>query len=304
MSYDWSSRGLLLWESTFYQQFSVLRSSEFIFPLRRCLFYFMFVSPLFCSRSASHFSAHRCPFTSSLWLRAFLMRFYTHPHAHNVHAKAHKSRAGEGSGKVRYSDEVWSKNTSCFPGKAASKKSACLLSYHLTSVGRRELLTVVVFPLAEHADLWKQSLHTQTEAITLGEPTEQDLTKQLCALFISSFADFHCVWELMRIEGYSERRVKDPWARQHLHQLRDRLHGLLLSDRCRYIRQRCSDLLPLISCAAFSPPSGNRNHRNRQYQALCDLFVSVFSFHICWSYSKPRVSFHSLEMKTLAGINL
>lgn len=132
---------------------------------------------------------------------------------HTMYMRKHtKGRAGEGSGKVRYSDEVWSKNTSCFPGKAASTKSACLLSYHLTSVGRRELLTVVVFPLAEHADLWKQSLRTQTEAITLGEPTEQDLTKQLCALFIFTFADFHCVWELMRIEGYSERRVKDPWA--------------------------------------------------------------------------------------------
>lgn len=59
-----------------------------------------------------------------------------------------------GSGKLTYSDEVWSKNTSCFPGNAASKKvPVCLFSRHLTSVGRRELLTVVVFPLAEHADL-------------------------------------------------------------------------------------------------------------------------------------------------------
>ncbi len=69
-----------------------------------------------------------------------------------THVKTHKHSASQGSGKVRCSDEVQSKNTSCFPGKAASE-GACLLSYHLTSASRRELLTVVVFPVAEHADL-------------------------------------------------------------------------------------------------------------------------------------------------------
>lgn len=54
----------------------------------------------------------------------------------------------------------------------------------------------------------------------------------------------------------------------------------------------------------FSPACGTMNHRNRQQQALCDLFVSAFSFHICRSYSTPRVSIHSLEIKMLAGINL
>lgn len=50
---------------------------------------------------------------------------------------------------------------------------------------------MVVFPLAEHADLWKQSLQTQTEAIRLGELIEQSLAEQLCAVFIFTFTDPH-----------------------------------------------------------------------------------------------------------------
>lgn len=53
---------------------------------------------------------------------------------------------------MRYSDEVQSKNTSCFPGKA-EREGACLRSEHLTSAGGGEPLTVLVFPVAEHADL-------------------------------------------------------------------------------------------------------------------------------------------------------
>lgn len=83
-----------------------------------------------------------------------------------------------------------------FSWKGSERESACLLSYHLTSVGRGELLTVVVFPVAEHADLWKQSLHTQTEAITLGELIEQDLAEQLCfgVLYLSSHSQICTVW--------------------------------------------------------------------------------------------------------------
>lgn len=68
-----------------------------------------------------------------------------------------------------------------FSWKGSDQEGACLLSYHLTSAGRGELLSVVVSPLAEHADLWKQSLQTQAEVITLGEFIEQDLPNS-CAL--------------------------------------------------------------------------------------------------------------------------
>lgn len=58
-----------------------------------------------------------------------------------------------------------------------------------------------------------------------------------------------------------------------------------------------------IMCFFFSA-WGSMNHRSRQQQALCDLFVSVFSFHICRSYSKPCGPVQSLVIKTLVGINL
>lgn len=84
-----------------------------------------------------------------------------------------------------------------FSWKGSEREGACLLSYRITSVGRRELLTVVDFPLAEHADLWKQSLQTQTEAITLGDPIEQDLSQQLCSgvLYLSPLPQIPTVWE-------------------------------------------------------------------------------------------------------------
>lgn len=49
-------------------------------------------------------------------------RWCTSTHAHTAHVKLHKHGASEGSGKVKHSDEVQSKNTSCFPGKAATRK--------------------------------------------------------------------------------------------------------------------------------------------------------------------------------------
>lgn len=42
----------------------------------------------------------------------------------------------------------------------------------------------MVFPLAEHADLWKQSLQTRTEAITLGYLIEQALAQQLRFIYL------------------------------------------------------------------------------------------------------------------------
>lgn len=84
-----------------------------------------------------------------------------------------------------------------FSWKGSEREGACLLSYHLTSVGRGELLTVVVSPVAEHADLWKQSPQTRTEAIMLGELIEQELAERTavlwCALFIFASTDLHCV---------------------------------------------------------------------------------------------------------------
>lgn len=76
--------------------------------------YFMSTAPPISSEAAAAVQRCVCPFTSSLWLRPF-----SHPLVHT-----HTHSASEGSGKVRYSDEVCSKNTSCFPGKAASEKVA------------------------------------------------------------------------------------------------------------------------------------------------------------------------------------
>lgn len=75
----------------------------------------------------------------------------------------HKNTALVGSGKVRYSDEVQPKNTSCFPGKAARKKvPVCSLSAEqVQAEGRSSPWRVSPLtpppPVAEHADLWKQS---------------------------------------------------------------------------------------------------------------------------------------------------
>lgn len=99
-----------------------------------------------------------------------------------------------------------------FSWKGSEREGACLLSYHLTSVGRRELLTVVVFPLAKHADLWKQSLQTQTEAIPLGELIEQDLAEQLCfgVLYLSSLSQIFTVWG-------SPARAYEDWELKQSH---------------------------------------------------------------------------------------
>lgn len=106
---------------------SLLRSSGFIFL-------FLWLLILFCTcfstRSTSTLCLQPLPFPvrqqqqfkdvcvhlphPSDW-GPFLIHLCTHTHTHS---------ASEGSGKVRYSDEVCSKNTSCFPGKAASEKVA------------------------------------------------------------------------------------------------------------------------------------------------------------------------------------
>lgn len=74
------------------------------------------------------------------------------------------------------------------------------------------------FPRAEHADLGKQSPHTQTEAITLGGLIEQDLAEQLCfgVLYLSSLSQICTVWG-SPVRAYADwewmhswRRVKDP----------------------------------------------------------------------------------------------
>lgn len=86
------------------------------------LFYFIFVSPPYSTRlsaappisleAAAAMARRRVrPFTSSLWLRPFIVHLdSTHTHC-TVYIKTHKHSASEGSGKVRYSDEGQSKNT-------------------------------------------------------------------------------------------------------------------------------------------------------------------------------------------------
>lgn len=152
-----------------------------------------------------------CLFTSSHWLMPMLVHFYTH----TIHVKFTQTQCQWGMWKSELFRWGPVQKHIMFSWKSSDREGACLLSHHLTSVGRRELLSVVVSPLAEHADLWKQTLQSQTEAITLSELIEQDLAEQLC--FELLYLHLHTFplcgahqWELMRLESHSQRRVKDP----------------------------------------------------------------------------------------------
>lgn len=110
-----------------YQQFSVLKSPGFIFSLSGCLLLFLIlVSPPY----STGLCLQHLPFPFRRRQQWLLDECVCLPHCsiwrptstHITHVKTPKHGASEGSGKVRYSDEVWSKNTSCFPGKAASEK--------------------------------------------------------------------------------------------------------------------------------------------------------------------------------------
>lgn len=126
-----------------------------------------------------------------------------------------------------------------------------------------------------------------------------------CALLISAFIALHCVrltrGSLWGLKVKTESKVKDPEL--------DIIFISSMVDYCCFpalllYQEYMSGFTETNIMRFFSSACGTTNHRNRQQQALCDLFVSVFSFHICWSYSKPRGSIHSLEIKIPVGINL
>lgn len=90
-----------------------------------------------------------------------------------------------------------------FSWKGSEREGACLRSSHLTSVGRGEPLTELVFP--------RQNMLTcenTTEALHLAILLNKSLLNS-CALVCFIYLHFHCAGELMRIER-SQRRVKDP----------------------------------------------------------------------------------------------
>lgn len=153
----------------------------------------------------------------------------------------------EGTGKVRYSGEVRSKNHIIF---FLERQGARRCSHHWTSVGRSGLWWFI--SMAEHAD----SASSNWRHYTLGAYwIRSSRTAVLwCALFICAFIDLHCVrrsrkslWGLkVKTESSLEKRLKI------LSQTSSLL--LLLSEHCCYIKNICWDLLRLISCASPSLP--------------------------------------------------
>lgn len=108
-----------------------------------------------------------------------------------------------------------------FLERHGARRCLSALSYHLTSVGRREPLTVVVFPVAEHADLWKQSLQTQnwSHYARCAYWTRSCRTAvRFGALYLSSLSEIYAVWgsparayeDWEWKQSHSQRGVKDP----------------------------------------------------------------------------------------------
>lgn len=138
--------------------------------------------------------------------------------------------------------------------------------------------------------------------LTYKKRVEQDLSEQLrleCFIYRRSFLCKAHRRELIRIQ----RGVKDPEPGIiFISSVEDYMACCSLTAAVmssRYVRFTETDIM-----CFFSPASGNKSHRSRQCSALCDMFISMFSLHVCSSYSKPRVSIHGLEITTLGRINL